>query len=122
MSSIQVIVNPVAGAGKTEKLWPSISAFMDKLGLSYEAVVTEYPGHAIHLVQKAVNRGYKTLVAVGGDGTLNEVVNGLYHSGLPDDCGSGGNMYRYRFGLYQDNWYSCRLWPSCSIVVKKYQT
>lgn len=85
MSLMRVIVNPVAGAGKTAKLWPQIASFLDSLDICCDPVLTEYPGHAVSLAEEAIREGYKTLVSVGGDGTLNELVNGIYHCGLPAD-------------------------------------
>jgi diacylglycerol kinase (ATP) len=77
----QVIVNPAAGAGKTEKTWPRILELFRTAGLRFEHAVTEAPGHAVELARTAVTRGYRTVVSVGGDGTVNEVVNGLHQSG-----------------------------------------
>jgi diacylglycerol kinase (ATP) len=54
---------------------------MKSLGLRFEHDMTEAPGHAIELARNAVARGYQRVVSVGGDGTINEVVNGLYASG-----------------------------------------
>jgi diacylglycerol kinase (ATP) len=76
-----VIVNPVAGAGKTGKLWPQIMDAFQKLGLRFEHVITEAPGHAIELAKTAAKKGYDLVVSVGGDGTIHEIVNGLYASG-----------------------------------------
>jgi diacylglycerol kinase (ATP) len=76
----RVIVNPAAGAGKTAKRWPRIRHLLSKSGLKFEHDITEAPGHAIELAKSAVSKGYKLIVSVGGDGTINEVVNGLYAS------------------------------------------
>jgi YegS/Rv2252/BmrU family lipid kinase len=77
----KVIVNPAAGAGKTGKLWPRIKSMFQGYGLRFEHVITEAPGHAIELAKQAAQKGYDMVVSVGGDGTINEVVNGLYASG-----------------------------------------
>jgi diacylglycerol kinase (ATP) len=77
----KVIVNPAAGAGKTGKLWPRIMGSFQKIGLHFEHVFTEAPGHAIELAKLAAKKGYDMVVSVGGDGTINEIVNGLYASG-----------------------------------------
>ncbi|MCJ7605233.1 MAG: acylglycerol kinase family protein, partial [Dehalococcoidales bacterium] len=83
MSSIyaHVIVNPVAGAGKTGREWPHIRDLFRDRGLRFEHAITEGPGHAVELARAAVSRGYGTVVSVGGDGTINEIVNGLHESG-----------------------------------------
>jgi YegS/Rv2252/BmrU family lipid kinase len=72
-----VIVNPNAGDGRGKKDWLQISALLDKAGLPHTNVVTEHKGHAITLVQKYINMGFNRIIVVGGDGTLNEAVNGI---------------------------------------------
>jgi len=81
----QLIVNPVAGAGRTAKKWPQIMALLKSIGLHFEYVLTEAPGHARELAKSAAKRGYELVVSVGGDGTVNEVVNGLYDAGYIAD-------------------------------------
>ena len=71
------IVNPIAGAGKTAGLWPQIKARMESMGLIFDSVLTESPRHATQLSADALRNDYTLLVSVGGDGTLNEIVNGL---------------------------------------------
>ncbi len=55
-------------------------------GLRFEHDITEAPGHAIELAREAAKQGYEMVVAVGGDGTIHEIVNGLYNSGCLDDA------------------------------------
>jgi YegS/Rv2252/BmrU family lipid kinase len=81
MARMKVIVNPAAGAGKTAKKWPQIMVLMKSLGLDFEHDVTEAPGHAIELAKSAAKKGYEIVVSVGGDGTIHEIVNGLYEAG-----------------------------------------
>ena len=81
MSYARLIVNPTAGAGRTAKKWPYIKQLLKEIGLRFEHDITEAPGHAIELAKSAVGKGYKLVVSVGGDGTINEIVNGLYASG-----------------------------------------
>lgn len=85
MPYAQLIVNPVAGAGRTAKKWPQIMALLKSIGLHFEYVLTEAPGHARELAKSAAKRGYELVVSVGGDGTVNEVVNGLYDAGYMAD-------------------------------------
>lgn len=73
----KVIVNPVAGANSTHRKWPRISQRLQHVGLSFDFDYTEGIGHAIELAKTAANGGYQYLVAVGGDGTVNEVANGI---------------------------------------------
>jgi len=81
LTHARLIVNPVAGAGRTAKKWPQIMALLQSIGLSFEHDMTEAPGHARELAKAASEKGYELVVSVGGDGTINEVVNGLYDAG-----------------------------------------
>ncbi len=72
-----VIVNPNAGKRKGEKDWNQISALLTEVGFEYEYVFTQAKNHAIHLSFDAISKGYKHIIVTGGDGTLNEVVNGI---------------------------------------------
>jgi len=72
------IVNPHSANGKTGKLWPEIKRlFEEKLG-QIDFAMTKGTAHATFLTGKALYDGYERIIAVGGDGTLNEVVNGFY--------------------------------------------
>ena len=75
----KVIVNPVAGARSTIRKWPRISRLLSHVGLSFDYQYTEGVGHAIELAREATGSGYNYIVAVGGDGTVNEVANGILH-------------------------------------------
>ena len=74
-----VVVNPKASIGKGEKDWPEIKDLLTQEGFDYDFAVTEYPGHAIDLVRNNITeKGYKKIISVGGDGTNNEVINGIF--------------------------------------------
>lgn len=77
MNSIKVILNPLAGRGFAAKSESDIIRYMKELELNFDLVRTERAGHAIELAEQAVYDGFDIVVAVGGDGTNNEVVNGL---------------------------------------------
>lgn len=101
MSYAKVIVNLAAGAGGTARKWPHILDLLKSLGLSFEHDLTEAPGHAIELARDAAEKGYEQVVSVGGDGTINEVVNGLYKAGSIGEVvlgiistGTGGDYIR----------------------------
>ena len=81
MPYARLIVNPMAGAGKAARKWPQIASLLRSLGLRFDHVMTEAPGHASELARAAARLGYELVVAVGGDGTINEIINGLYDSG-----------------------------------------
>ena len=74
-----VIVNPKAGRGRGLTDWPVISNQMNRAGILFTCVFTEHKYHAVELTVKALQDGYRRLVAVGGDGTVHEVVNGIFH-------------------------------------------
>lgn len=81
MTCARLIVNPAAGAGKTARKWPHIMARLQSIDLRFDYDITEAPGHARELAKDAVTKGYELVVSVGGDSTVNEVVNGLYDTG-----------------------------------------
>ncbi len=72
------IVNPVAGNGKGLDDWPQISKLLRDNHIVPEYAFTERKYHAIELAVEAVNLGYRKIIVVGGDGTIHEVVNGLF--------------------------------------------
>jgi YegS/Rv2252/BmrU family lipid kinase len=73
-----VLVNPNAGKGRGQKDWEKISALLKKEDILFTVKFTERKGHAIDLTLKAISEGYRKIITVGGDGTLNEVVNGTF--------------------------------------------
>jgi YegS/Rv2252/BmrU family lipid kinase len=73
-----VIVNPNAGNGKGRKDWEKISAHLRNANISFTVCFTEKKGHAIKLTLEAIAEGFRNIITVGGDGTLNEVVNGVF--------------------------------------------
>ena len=76
-TAVVFLVNPASDNGATGKRWPELAHRAARLGLSGETLFSERPGHLIELARQAVDGGATLLVAVGGDGTLNEVVNGI---------------------------------------------
>jgi diacylglycerol kinase (ATP) len=73
----QVILNPVAGHGNGLRARPDLERLLASHGLSYSLTQTERPGHAVELTCQAAAAGCDVVVAAGGDGTINEVINGL---------------------------------------------
>jgi YegS/Rv2252/BmrU family lipid kinase len=74
-----LIVNPVAGAGRCGRVWPRIQRAIGDAGVTYDLKVTQKPGDATGLAAEALRKGATTVVAVGGDGTANEVANGFFY-------------------------------------------
>ena len=113
MPYAKVIVNPVAGAYSTRRKWPRISNLLRHVGLSFDYEYTEGVGHAIELARVAASDGYRYLVAVGGDGTVSEVANGILHSTNSGDTilgvvstGTGSDFVR-SVGIPQDYTSAC---------------
>lgn len=73
-----VVVNPVAGRGRGLDDFPEISKLLREAEIDYEPAFTEHKYHATELAVAAVRQGYRRIIVVGGDGTLHEVVNGLF--------------------------------------------
>ncbi|HET6368498.1 MAG TPA: diacylglycerol kinase family protein, partial [Pseudomonadales bacterium] len=77
MTRALAVVNPAAGGGRTARLWPDLRDRLRHLGLPCDHVLTRAPGDGRVLAAAAVAAGAELIVAVGGDGTLNEVINGV---------------------------------------------
>jgi YegS/Rv2252/BmrU family lipid kinase len=73
------IINPCSGAGKAKADWPGIEVMLQKAGIEYHPVFTEYRNHAAELTMEAIGKGWRRILAIGGDGTANEVVNGIFN-------------------------------------------
>jgi YegS/Rv2252/BmrU family lipid kinase len=74
------IINPAAGQGRTAGLFSSIKPILDRKNISFEYKLTSGPGEAEALARDALSGGFSHMVAVGGDGTSHEVVNGILGS------------------------------------------
>jgi len=98
-----VILNPIAGGGAAARRWPQLrQTLVDVVG-DFSLAQTEHPGHATALARAALSGPYRRIICIGGDGTLNEVVNGFFEGGTPvcEDavlapisCGTGGDFRR----------------------------
>jgi diacylglycerol kinase (ATP) len=71
------IINPTGGGGHAGKVWPKIANLLDKSGQPYSAYLTREQNDGTWLAAKAVEEGAELVVAVGGDGTISEVLNGI---------------------------------------------
>ena len=95
---IVFIVNPISGTKSKEGLPDLIAKTLDSDRYDWQLARTEYAGHATVIASQCVNSGVDICVAVGGDGTVNEVACSLVHSQtalgiLP--CGSGNGLARH---------------------------
>jgi len=78
MERFIAIVNPAAGGGRSAKLAGAALARMREKQLHVDTIASTAPGHAIHLAREAYNQGYRHFLAVGGDGTAHEILNGVF--------------------------------------------
>jgi diacylglycerol kinase (ATP) len=97
------VVNPAAGNWSAGKRWPELVQRAAELGLSGEALLSDAPGRVTDLTRRAVEDGAELVVVVGGDGTVNEAVNGLLGTGASCElavvpCGTGDDFAR-TFGI-----------------------
>lgn len=83
------IVNPRAGSGKTMSEWVPAEKRLDKYGIPYVTAYTDHKRHAISLAREAAAEGYRKIAAVGGDGSIHEVLCGIVRycneTGTPTD-------------------------------------
>ncbi|MBR5983144.1 MAG: diacylglycerol kinase family lipid kinase [Bacteroidales bacterium] len=94
---VLVIINPVSGTGKQKSALKAIDKQIDRINFDYEIAETQYAHHATEIAKQAATDGYDIVVAVGGDGTVNEVASGLVGTQtkmgiIP--CGSGNGLAR----------------------------
>lgn len=75
------IVNPQSANGNTRKRWPEYSRRLRESGYRLDFAYTTEPGDATRITQRILKEGYTHIIAVGGDGTMNEVVNGFFSNG-----------------------------------------
>jgi diacylglycerol kinase (ATP) len=104
---ITLICNERAGRGGVGRCLPEVRAKLEERALDYVVLLTEAPGHATQLAREALESGARFLAAMGGDGTIHEVVNGMLADDRPLDpdavlgvvaCGTGSDFIR-TFGL-----------------------
>ncbi|MEL6135193.1 MAG: diacylglycerol kinase family protein, partial [Bacteroidota bacterium] len=77
-----IIINPVAGGGKARKLWPSIHDTLKEMDVPFETVFTEYKGEIMTFIERFLSKGFRKFAACGGDGTLHEVINGIFKQSI----------------------------------------
>lgn len=74
------VVNPASANGRTRKAWRRIEQSLADRDVQLEVCFTGGPGEAIKITREALQNGYRRIISVGGDGTLNEVVNGFFEN------------------------------------------
>lgn len=105
---VALIINPMAGNGRGSKAGQRALAALTRKGVACETLVSEYPGHAVHLAEQLDPSAFDAVVCVGGDGTVFEVVNGLLHAEAPSSTTLGvvpvgsGNSLSQDLGIFGD--------------------
>lgn len=107
-----IIYNPRAGTRKVQKRWNEIREYMESRKVAFDYIHSEGFGSVERLARTLADNGYRTIVVVGGDGALNDAVNGIMASSAPDrehialgiiPNGIGNDFARY-WGLSIDNY------------------
>jgi len=84
------IVNPAAGGGRSARLAGPALARLREKGLNVDVLASTGPGHAVELAREAYQQGYRRFIAVGGDGTAHEILNGVFRrAGAPERVALG---------------------------------
>src|SRR5258705_6402635 len=78
MDRFFAIVNPAAGGGRSAKLAGPALAHLREKGLKIDVIATTSQGHGVQLAREAYDQGYHRFLAVGGDGTAHEILNGVF--------------------------------------------
>ena len=107
-----IIYNPKAGSRKTQKKWNKIRDYMESRGVLFDYLQSEGYGSVERLARMLANNGYRTIVVVGGEGAINDAVNGIMTSSAAnkDEIALGiipngiGNDFSSYWGLDDDNY------------------
>ena len=107
-----IIYNPKAGSRKTQKRWDEIREYMESRGVLFDYLQSEGYGSVERLARMLANNGYRTIVIVGGDGAINDAVNGIMTSSVEhkEQIALGiipngiGNDFAKYWGLDEDNY------------------
>ncbi len=104
------IVNPTSAGGATGRRWPELQAGLERVLVDWDVRFTTAPLDAVDITRRALDDGYDMIICVGGDGTMNEVVTGLFEPGpagitdrlirtdvvlAPVRMGTGGDFARF---------------------------
>lgn len=101
-SPVHVVLNPASSGGRGARMRPRVERRLDAMGVPFDLVETEGPGHGIELAREAALSGAERILAVGGDGTVHEVANGILGAAPPGSgpalavlpVGTGNDFFR----------------------------
>jgi len=106
-----IFVNPIAGGGKCSKMYPVVVRTLREAGVVCSVTVSQYPGHITEVSSELAARGHNTVIACGGDGTVNEVINGI--AGTRTALGivplGTGNDFAVNMGISKDINLACTI-------------
>ena len=93
-TTVQAIINPISGVGSKRKIPKMIHEMCQETGYALAISFTQYPGHASELTHQALQEGVNVIIAVGGDGTVNEIARAMIHAEatlgiIPKGSGNG---------------------------------
>lgn len=116
------IVNPISGNGRKRKIVNLTERMAAEAGVDFSIVNTQRAGHAVELAREAALKGADVVVAIGGDGTVNEVGRGLIGTGaalgiIP--CGSGNGLARH-LGLSMSTEKAVRVVLEANVIMADY--
>lgn len=105
-----VILNPAAGRGRAGRIRAKVLDAFSHAGMTYDLVETNAAGEGVQAASQAGKAGYTTIIAVGGDGTISEIVNGLGQATAPEEpigtvgilAVGSGNDFAHALGISQD--------------------
>jgi len=113
----KIILNPAAGKGKAAAQAYEVEQFLKKYNIDYDIDLTQHPWHASEMTIGAIQSGFDVIVPAGGDGTVNEVINGMMRA-RQDGLGEAtmgvlpvgrGNDFSFSMGVPQDLDNACRV-------------
>lgn len=94
---ITVLVNPVSGGGKAERVLPDIETLLKQEKIEYVVKKTQFPGDALAFTKEAVKSAHNAIIVAGGDGTMSEVLHGVVKSAVAiifAPCGTGNDFVK----------------------------
>ncbi|NVL90524.1 MAG: diacylglycerol kinase family lipid kinase [Desulfobacterales bacterium] len=109
--SANIFVNPIAGGGKCSKKYRTVVHKLREAGVVCNVMTSQYPGHITRVASELAARGHKTFIACGGDGTVNELINGI--AGTETAMGivplGTGNDFATNMGISKDINLACAI-------------
>lgn len=92
------IINPISGNGKQQDIAKQLNKYLDSSRFDLTITESQYAGHGIKLGEEAIKNNFDVVIAIGGDGTINEIANSLSFSNIAMGiipCGSGNGLARH---------------------------